>query len=169
MPGREKNGQQELAVINKYYKPANVQFNLKLSEKVLNDSRCATTGLEDPNRLESVKKPYRKGGPSVLTVLYLPTPPGGGVKGWCIQPEPGTSPPKGSSEGDGCAVAMDTLPGKEDSGYNRYFGGQNGVPSQTTVHEIGHYLGLAHTSQSSGGMRWRQVGGGCNIMEPVGI
>lgn len=129
----------------------------------INDNGC-NSGLTNQQGIDALKTRHYIGGPETLNLVVVPTNLGSGVKGVCIVPQVGMDLQyiKGH---DGCAVAVDTLPGqrggqgrpsiwgrllrrqgpiKPDDGA-RLTGMQN-----TITHEMGHWSSLSHSQGGNG-------------------
>ena len=126
----------QLDYLNTQYAPFGIVFDL------LSITRTTNTAWASNQNDLAMKRALRRGTYSALNVYFQSslqeTSSGLTLLGFCTLPSAGitTATPPDSYVDDGCNILSSTIPGGSYSGYN--LGG-------TTVHEVGHFLGLLHT------------------------
>ncbi|EKG19652.1 Peptidase M43 pregnancy-associated plasma-A [Macrophomina phaseolina MS6] len=132
----EQMVQDQLAVMNNAYKPANVAFTLKGRELTTNDKWAVGADAD----MAAMKKELRKGSYAALNI-YFQSDLAGGILGVCTMPSSiGSNPTPATYQNDGCNVQAGTLPKGSTLGYNQ---------GMTAVHETGHWMGLLHTFEGN--------------------
>lgn len=121
----------QLAVLNEAYAPHSIHFNLIETDYTVN-SNWANDGAE-----LAMKRALRKGGYSALNIYFLRD--ASGNLGYCYYPV-ATSAGSNDFYYDGCSIYYATVPGGSETGYNE---------GHTVTHEVGHFLGLAHTFEGN--------------------
>jgi hypothetical protein len=121
----------QLVVLNARFAPSRITFNLKGTTRTVSKSWAVRPNDTDDL---AMRKKLRKGDYKTLN-LYFQTDAAEGIYGLCYYPRE-VKPNSDEFFVDGCNMQHTTLPGGAASGYN------SGI---TTVHEVGHWLGLMHT------------------------
>ncbi|THY09576.1 hypothetical protein D6D03_00367 [Aureobasidium pullulans] len=123
----------QFAALNTAYAPTNIQFKRVATTYTTNDAWAVGAGSD----ATALKTALRNGTYATLNVYFL-TDLAGSILGTCSLPSnigPGTPDPS-TYIGDGCMIQANTMPGGNIYGFNQ---------GKTTVHEVGHWMGLLHT------------------------
>ncbi|CAD0111588.1 unnamed protein product [Aureobasidium uvarum] len=129
----QKMADDQLAILNKAYKPSNVQFNRIATTFTVNDAWAVGAGSD----AAAMKTALRNGTYSTHNIYFM-TDLTGSILGTCSLPSdigPGTPAPS-TYITDGCMIQANTMPGGNIYGFNM---------GMTAVHETGHWMGLLHT------------------------
>ncbi|KAF5025660.1 hypothetical protein F66182_2266 [Fusarium sp. NRRL 66182] len=128
----DKTVQREISLLNEAFKPHNFAFKLIKTTRNINGSWAEPVGGPGRNNTEpELRAALRKGGYDDLNLFYiLDMPPGGK----CELPIP--NPTSQDIINDGCIMKPDNL-GEAPLKYG-----------STTIHEVGHWLGLEHTFEN---------------------
>lgn len=126
--------QAQLNVLNEAFRATPFYFERVSTDRTTNATWYTMTSGSSAER--QAKNALRKGGKESLN-LYTAAP-GGGLLGWATFPWTYASNPKN----DGVVMLFSTLPGGTAAPYNL---------GDSTVHEVGHWLGLLHTHQGCTG------------------
>lgn len=118
----------QLDVLNAAYRNTPFFFELVATDRTTNATWYTMSPGSATER--TAKTALRRGGKESLN-LYTASP-GGGLLGWATFPWSYASNPKN----DGVVMLFSTLPGGTAAPYNS---------GDSTVHEVGHWLGLLHT------------------------
>jgi hypothetical protein len=126
--------EKQLASLNEAYATASDQAGLKWVFKPVEITRVTGPDMCDQGNEAKMKAKLRKGGSNTLN-LYITDLSACGLLGYSSWPWDLKN--KGLQM-DGVVIHYDTLPGGNYKPYNM---------GRTTIHEIGHWLGLYHTFQ----------------------
>lgn len=126
--------EKQLASLNEAYATASDQAGLKWVFKPVEITRVTGPDMCDQGNESKMKAKLRKGGSNALN-LYITDLSACGLLGYSSWPWDLKN--KGLQM-DGVVIHFDTLPGGNYKPYNM---------GRTTIHEIGHWLGLYHTFQ----------------------
>jgi hypothetical protein len=124
---------QQVAVLNSAFRDSPFVFSLVSVDRTTN-ATWFTAG-QGSTAESQMKNALRKGTASALN-LYT-TSPGGGLIGWATFP----SSYKANPKADGVVMHYGAMPGGSLVPYNL---------GNSTVHEVGHWLGLAHVEGCGG-------------------
>ncbi|NMO16263.1 zinc metalloprotease [Pyxidicoccus fallax] len=120
---------EQLNVLNTAFRDTPFYFELQTITRTTNSTWFLMSPGSTAER--NAKTTLRRGGKESLN-LYTARP-GGGLLGWATFPASYAGNPKN----DGVVMLYTTLPGGTAAPYNE---------GDSTVHEVGHWLGLSHTS-----------------------
>lgn len=129
----QKMADDQLAALNNAYKNSNVQFNRLATNIITNDAWAVGAGSD----ATAMKTSLRQGTYRTLNIYFM-SDLAGSILGTCSLPSdigPGTPAPS-TYISDGCMIQANTMPGGNVLGFNL---------GMTTVHEVGHWMGLLHT------------------------
>ncbi|KAI5247348.1 hypothetical protein E4T43_02101 [Aureobasidium subglaciale] len=129
----QKMADDQFAALRKAYAASNVQFNRIATTFTVNDAWAVGAGVD----ATAMKTALRNGTYRTLNVYFM-SDLTGSILGTCSLPSdigPGTPAPS-TYIGDGCMIQANTMPGGNIYGFNQ---------GMTTVHEVGHWMGLLHT------------------------
>lgn len=119
--------------------PTRFRFNLRGIDRTGVKEWQELSVIEDGEEIFNMKSSLRRGGPEALNIyttsIYIEEP-GDGLLGFATFPFSYKSLPGN----DGVVSHFDSVPGGAYDGYN------NGT---TTIHEVGHWMGLFHTHQDN--------------------
>ena len=124
---------QQIDVLNKAFKPHNIQFRYTESDVHVVDSASFFRMRHESGAERQAKTAHQALDSSAGLNFYTAEPPGGTL-GWATFPFEREGDPKM----DGVVMLHGTLPGGDVEPYNL---------GMTAVHEVGHWLGLYHTFQ----------------------
>lgn len=126
--------EKQLAALNEAYASATAQSGIKITFKTMEITRVTGPDMCDQGNEAKMKAKLRKGGADTLNLFITDLSACGllGYSSW-----PWDLKAKGVQM-DGVVIHYDTLPGGNYRPYNM---------GRTTIHEIGHWLGLYHTFQ----------------------
>jgi len=127
--------EKQLAALNEAYSTASDQAGLKYVFKVAEITRVSGPDMCDQGNEAKMKQKLRKGGANTLN-LYITDLSACGLLGYSSWPWDLSKKPLHM---DGVVIHYDTLPGGNYKPYNM---------GRTTIHEVGHFLGLYHTFQN---------------------
>jgi hypothetical protein len=131
---------QQLVVMNDAYEPTGFQFDLASFQRYIDNTSAHG---ENDTVMDNVREKYHNGSYAELNLIFLSDwrpyqvngkPYNSTLYGICPYPRLGATPLQKRS--DGCIINQITLPGSKTN--PQVSGGK------TAVHEIGHWLGLAH-------------------------
>ncbi|KAI1336940.1 hypothetical protein F5Y15DRAFT_426692 [Xylariaceae sp. FL0016] len=129
----EKNLNWQMAVMNHAYEPHNIHFSLRGVTWTINETWAQ--GGDDM----AMKSALRRNNYATLNLYYIESfgskDGDDGLIGLCTYPTTVLSPGEDAVIRDGCTIKAETLPGGGAAHYDL---------GKTTVHEIGHWLGLLH-------------------------
>jgi hypothetical protein len=126
--------EKQLAALNEAYATASDAAGLKWNFKVEGITKVSGPDMCDQGNEAKMKQKLRKGGANTLN-LYITDLSACGLLGYSSWP---WDLSKKGLVMDGVVIHYDTLPGGNYKPYNM---------GRTTIHEIGHWLGLYHTFQ----------------------
>lgn len=127
--------EKQLAALNEAYATASDAAGLKWNFKVEGITKVSGPDMCDQGNEAKMKQKLRKGGANTLN-LYITDLSACGLLGYSSWP---WDLSKKGLVMDGVVIHYDTLPGGNYKPYNM---------GRTTIHEIGHWLGLYHTFQN---------------------
>lgn len=125
----------QLQALNDAYSTSSEEARIKWVFKVSEVTRTVGPDLCDQANEAAIKAKLRKGGPGSLN-LYITDLSACGLLGYSSWP---WDVAKKGLTMDGVVIHYDTLPGGQYRPYNL---------GRTSIHEIGHWLGLYHTFQN---------------------
>lgn len=128
----------QIAALNEAYASASAESGLRFEFDVQSVTRTQGPDMCDQGNEAKVKQQLRKGAANALN-LYITDLSACGLLGYSSWP---WDLGKNGVTADGVVIHYDTLPGGQYKPYNL---------GRTTIHEIGHWLGLYHTFQSGCG------------------
>jgi hypothetical protein len=134
--------EKQLAALNEAYASASAESGIKYVFKAAEITRVSGPDMCDQGNEAKMKAKLRKGSAGTLN-LYITDLSACGLLGYSSWPWDLAS--KGLVM-DGVVIHYDTLPGGSYRPYNM---------GRTTIHEIGHWLGLYHTFQVRAARRGR--------------
>ncbi|KAK0657929.1 hypothetical protein B0T16DRAFT_317900 [Cercophora newfieldiana] len=124
----------QITVLNARFSLSQISFVLKGATRTVNPAWAIQPS--DANDL-AMRRALRKGDYKTLNLYYQTDAASGSTLGVCYYPR-AVKPGSDEFFVDGCNMQHFTLPGGRAKNYNL------GI---TTVHEVGHWLGLMHTFQ----------------------
>lgn len=131
--------EKQLAELNAAYATASAASGITYNFKVEGITKVPGPDMCDQGNEAKMKQKLRKGGSNTLN-LYITDLSACGLLGYSSWP---WDLSKKGQVMDGVVIHYDTLPGGNYKPYNM---------GRTTIHEIGHWLGLYHTFQV--GVAW---------------
>lgn len=132
-----------MTALNSAFQPAFISFTLRNTVWAINDNWGASRDTD------TMQRELREGDKKTLNLYFLEDLTSGDTRILGLARLPNALRAPDALARDGCLVHVDTLPG------GRF---RNKNSGKTTIHEVGHWLGLLHTFDGGCGGRGDGVG-----------